>query len=165
MARASPNSFLSRIPAKENWPKLPKPCLQLNHYAAFYSWWLETTKPEFVSGTSWLAIIQFDAGSVIGLTLHWHYMHISKQSYFIFRKTNWHQICAVVLSGTSYEALQQPPWEIMTALWKGLIVKGLGKVKRRYRIIFSEIQETGSMMKLINRLASDFRIAESLKYT
>ena len=88
----------------------------------------------------------FDAGSVIGLTLHWHYMHISKQSYFIFRKTNWHQLCAVVLSGTGYEALQQPPWETMTALWKGLIVKGLGKVKRRYRIMFSEIQETGSMM-------------------
>lgn len=58
----------------------------------------------------------FDAGSVIALTLYWRYMHISKQSYFIFRKTNWQILCTVVLSGTGYEALQQPPWEIMTAL-------------------------------------------------
>ena len=121
MARSSPNSFLSRINSAQREPKLPKPCLQLNHYVACLLFLVvgnyrdRALELDILIGNDSI-FNYFDAGSVIALTLYWRYIHISKQSYFIFRKTNWHILCTVVLSGTGYEALQQPPWEIMTAL-------------------------------------------------
>lgn len=89
MARTGPNSFLSRIPAKEN-QNCQELCFQLTHYAAFYSWWLETTAAkalelDILIGNNSI-FYDFDAGSVMGKTLHWHYMHISKQSYLYLGK-------------------------------------------------------------------------------